>query len=356
MLGHGAFEEGLRAGLAGLERVEARFATLGPMRGAARVAATGIPGLGDLDLDLQRLRWHAVQSARARRTLRAELAAAPVDVVHVHSHTIALALPGELHGVPWFASIDATIESWERMAVWRPMRPYSRALLSPSLARERRVLASATTMLAWTDWARRQVEAICPGARIVVHAPGVDLSRFRPASRVPREALRVLFVGGRFEQKGGFDLLAALETRLGRGVELDLVTAASVAQRPGVRIHRLRHGDPQLVDLFQQADVFCLPTHADTFGIALAEAMGTATPVVSTAVGAIPEVLEGGRAGIVVAPHDRAGLRAALEGLLDDADLRRRLGERGRASCEQRFDARKQAVALLDLMRAAVSA
>jgi glycosyltransferase involved in cell wall biosynthesis len=325
------------------------------MRGAARAAAGGVPLLGDLDLDLQRLRWHSVQSARARRALRAELAAAPVDVVHVHSHTIALGLTGELARIPWFVSIDATIESWERMAAWRQMRPYSRALLQPSLARERRLLASATTVLAWTDWARRQVEAICPQARLVVHAPGIDLSRFQPAPRRPRKAPRVLFVGGRFEQKGGFDLLAALEPSLGHGVELDLVTTASVAERPGVRVHRLGHGDPRLVDLFQQADVFCLPTHADTFGIVLAEAMGTATPVVSTRVGAIPEVLDGGRAGILVQPRDRAGLRAALERLLGDAEVRERLGERGRARCEQRFDTRKQTAALLDLMRAAVS-
>ena len=134
------------------------------------------------------------------------------------------------------------------------------------------------------------------------------------------------------------------------------MTAASVPARPGVRVHRLGYGDPQLVDLFQQADVFCLPTHADTFGVVLAEAMGTATPVVSTTVGAIPEVLDGGKVGLLVEPRDRVGLQAALERLLGDEDLRRRLGERGRAWCEQRFDARKQAATLLDRMRAAVSA
>jgi glycosyltransferase involved in cell wall biosynthesis len=71
---------------------------------------------------------------------------------------------------------------------------------------------------------------------------------------------------------------------------------------------------------------------------------------VSTTVGAIPELLGGGEAGLVVAPHDLVGLRGFLDRLLDDARARRELGERGRARCEERHDARRQAAALAELV------
>ena len=354
MLGHGAVEDSLRTGLAGLD-VDARFATLGPLRGWAKLAVRSVPLLEELDLDLQRLRWHAAQAVRARRTLLRELARDTPDVVHVHSHSIALGFADAMAKHPFLLSLDATIEIWESMGTWRPMRRHSRARLRPSLLLERRILGRAATVLAWTEWARREVERACPSARVVVHSPGIDLVRFRPSERRPRQARRVLFVGGRFVQKGGLDLLAALEPSLGADVELDVVTPAGVAERPGVRVHRLGRGDPRLIDLFQQADVFCLPTHADTFGLVLTEAMACGTPVVSTAVGGIPEVLDGGRAGILVEPRDRSALRSALGRLLADEALRAELAARGRARCEERYDARRQAVRLLELMRAAAS-
>lgn len=310
-----------------------------------------MPVVGDLDLDLQRLRWHAVQSLRARRALRRELASREPEVVYVHSHSIALGLSDLMRERPFVLSVDATIESWESMGVWRPMRRYSRALLAPSLLLERGILARAAMVLAWTEWARREVERVSTRARVVVHSPGIDIERFRPAERRPREALRALFVGGRFAQKGGHDLLAALEPWLGAGVELDVVTAATLPRRPGVRVHRLGHLDPRLVDLFQQADIFCLPTHADTFGHVLTEAMACGTPVLSTAVGGIPEVLDDGHAGVLVEPRDRSALRAALERLLGDDALRAELGRRGRARCEERYDVRRQTMMLVELMR-----
>jgi len=77
----------------------------------------------------------------------------------------------------------------------------------------------------------------------------VDAAEIRRGiGRRERARARVLFVGGRFAQKGGEDLLHALDGLLGEQVELDLVTPAEVAPRPGLRVHRLESADPELLE------------------------------------------------------------------------------------------------------------
>ena len=353
VMGHVPVQRAISSGLAGMDDVDAHFAMLPPMGPAARALSRHLPLLGALDLDLQTVRWHLVQAWRARQVVRRALAAAPVDVLHITSHSISFGLIDEMRRLPTFLSLDATVWDWQAMGVWRPVRRHSRALLAPSLRLERRALERARAVLAWTPWARRRTQLAYPRARVLEHNPGIDLERFRPETRTQRERARVLFVGGRFREKGGFDLLAAVEPLLGRELELDLVTPATLPERAGLRVHRLGRDDPALVQLYQQADVFCLPTQADTMGWVLLEAMACATPVISTNVGGIPDLVHDGT-GILVPPAEPPALRAALEALVQDEGARRRLGAQGRTVCEQRYDARRQTAELIRLMREAV--
>ncbi len=76
--------------------------------------------------------------------------------------------------------------------------------------------------------------------------------------------------------------------------------------------------------------VFVFPTRREeAFGLVLVEAMSKGVPVVATDIGAIPEVLEGGRAGLLVPPQNPVTLAEALSKLLGDAGLRRDLAARG---------------------------
>ena len=90
----------------------------------------------------------------------------------------------------------------------------------PSVALERRALRDAGLVIAWTGWARKGVLAEEPRANAIEHHPGLDLEHWYPAPREPRERPRLLFVGGRFEEKGGFDLLKALDGLTGTAIEL----------------------------------------------------------------------------------------------------------------------------------------
>jgi glycosyltransferase involved in cell wall biosynthesis len=334
----------------------ARFVPLPPMGRAALAVSRGVPGLGHADLDLQPLRWHLAQSVRTRVAVERALRRAPADVLHIQSHSIGLLCGGVERRIPTALSVDATVRDWHAFGIWRVARPWSAATLEPSAALERRAFARAAVVLAWTPWAAAGVRRACPTAHVVEHHPGLDVARFRPAERRPRERPRVLFVGGRFGAKGGDLLLAALGPLAGRELDLDLVTKADVPARPGVRVHALAPGDPALIDLYQQADVFCLPTRGDAVPFSVIEAMATGAAVVASDIGAIPDLLADGRCGRLIPSGNRRALFEAVTGLLADAPQRAALARAGRERCETHFDARTQTRRLATLLRAAAGA
>jgi alpha-maltose-1-phosphate synthase len=349
VVGHGQLEQALRVGLGESPELEARFVGLTPMGRWSRAAAhRPLPGLTRAGLDPLTLRWHLVQSLRARRALASELRAWPADVAHVHTHTIAFAMGRTMRELPVALSVDTTVGDWWEMPAWRPSER-TRRDIAPDIALERRALERAALVLAWTDWTRRSVQATAPGANVVEHHPGIDLERYRPAPRRERERARVLFVGGRFAPKGGEDLLEALAPELGRTVELDIVTPAELPARAGVRQHRLSPNDPALLDLQQQADVFCLPTYGDAVPWAVLEAMACGTPVLAGEIGGIPDLLDDGRAGVLVTPGER-GLREQLLALIENPARRAELAGRARARCESRYDARTQTRRMVELL------
>ncbi len=356
VMGQGQLVQALRTGLPFAPGVEARFAGLTPMGRLARAAATRpLEPLASVGLDMRALRWHVIQSLRARAAVRGELRAWPADVVHVHSHSIALTMAATMRAVPVALSADTTVRDWWSMPAWSAAQRHHGAItIAPSAALERRALERAALTLAWTAWTQRSAERSAPSARVVEHHPGIDLDRYRPAARRERERPRVLFVGGRFAAKGGDDLLAALAGELGEEVELDLVTTAQVPERRGVRVHRLGPSDPQLLDLQQQSDLMCLPTYADAVPWAVLEAMACGTPVLSTRVGGIPDLLDDGRAGALIECGDARALRESLQRLLGDPQARASLAANARARCEERYDARRQLPRLIEHLREVV--
>jgi glycosyltransferase involved in cell wall biosynthesis len=352
VMGQGQLPEALRVGLAETSGVEAGFADLSPMgRLAGALANRPLPFLAEHGVDLRVLRWHLVQSMRARSAITKGLDEQPADVLHVHTQAIALGLEGTMRRIPTVLSIDATIGDWAAMSPRDAARRYAPGPLAPSRALERRAFQHARLTTAWTEWARRGVERLAPRANVIAHHPGIDLDRYKPAVRRPRERPRVLFVGGRFAHKGGHELLAALADGLGTDVDLDLVTPAQLPELPGVRVHRLGPADPRLLDLHQQADVLCLPSHGDAVPWAILEAMACGTPVLASNVGGIPDLLDEGRAGILVDPGEARLLGEALTRLLGDAELRREMAGRARERCEERYDARRQVPLLIERMR-----
>lgn len=89
--------------------------------------------------------------------------------------------------------------------------------------------------------------------------------------------------------------------------------------------------------LLSAASIFCLPSHWEGFPLSLMEAMASANAAIATNVGDVPAMLADGKAGILVDPHDPAGLARAIEQLARDPRERHRLGHAARARIETTF-------------------
>ncbi len=90
-------------------------------------------------------------------------------------------------------------------------------------------------------------------------------------------------------------------------------------------------------------DIVCMPTvpiadRAEGFGLSMAEAMAAGVPVIATACGGPPEVIEEGVSGFLVPPRDPSALAGAVSRLLADPDLRKRMGQAARQRIRERFD------------------
>ena len=180
----------------------------------------------------------------------------------------------------------------------------------------RRVVRRASTVIAVSNYLRRELEGKLPDARgkTEVVDSGVDLERFQavaPAAELERPAF--LHVGSLTARKNVMRLADAFE-RLGRG-SLTFVgdgpLRARLEGRAGIRVAgRVRHD--QVAGWMTAADVVCGPALVEPFGQALLEAMACGRSVVATRVGGPPEFVPP-EAGILVDPLDVGELARALE-------------------------------------------
>jgi glycosyltransferase involved in cell wall biosynthesis len=261
---------------------------------------------------------------------------------------------------PYIVITDVTPRQYDRMAVGYGHTPdRGGALAAWKHQQNRRVFQDAFRCVAWSEWAAESIvdEYDVPSESVVVISPGIDTERWSPIPEPdPVERPRILFVGGEFERKGG-DLLLAAFDRVADRSELWIVTKSRVTSRPGVHVvDDLGPNDPRLVDLYRSASVFVLPSKAETFGIAAVEASSVGLPIIATRVGGLADIVAHEESGLTVPVGDQASLEAALERLIDDRVLRQRFGEHARARALERFDARRNAEALLGLVSAATVA
>lgn len=109
-------------------------------------------------------------------------------------------------------------------------------------------------------------------------------------------------------------------------------------------------------ELLSSSSVFVLSSSSEALPVSVLEAMAAGLPVVATRVGGVPELVVDGETGFLVPPSDAAALAAALQRLLDDPELRARLGAAGRARAEEHFALDSFVEGHLDLYRRALAA
>ena len=295
-------------------------------------------------------------SLRARAAL-AQLPQAP-DVLFFHTQALLPACWGRIAATPTVVSMDATPADFEALAGAYDSRVATGIKGRVKHALFRALFARAHSFVAMSGWVRAglQRDYGVDGARVTVVPPGIDTAAFAPAPPHPVGGpLRLLFVGGDFLRKGGATLLDAWQAGLSACCELDIVSRdAHVVPSPGLRVHTgLGPGDPALRALFAQADVFVHPSRGDASPFAIVEALASGLPVVATAVGAVAEMVEHDQQGLVLPVDDPAALVAAVRALAADPARRAAMGRAARAAAVARFDGRRNAQRVLDLVAAA---
>jgi len=296
-----------------------------------------------------------------------------VDIVHCHTWYTHLAgcLTKQLQNVP----LVLTTHSLEPHRPWKVEQLGTAYDVSSWV--ERVAYQSADGVVAVSESMRRDVheEYAVPLDKIRVIHNGIDLSEYRPtpdasvlrALHIDPDVPYVLFVGRITRQKGIVHLVNAIR-HFHPGSQVVLCAGApdtpEIAREMTEAVDRARAQSShaivwiremlpkdKIITLYTHAAIFVCPSVYEPFGIINLEAMACGTPVVASAVGGIPEVVDHGATGLLVVPevlgpteveprHPEQfskDLANAVNTLLDDPDLRANMARRARARVEQQF-------------------
>jgi glycosyltransferase involved in cell wall biosynthesis len=209
----------------------------------------------------------------------------------------------------------------------------------------------------------------------VVH-PAVDLRRFAPGPADPslRRLLTddpdALLIGivGRIDPMKGIDVLIRAMAQLnGSAAAARLVVVGSPGLDTGGYEQQVRKEADRLVgsrarfvgridevpEVLRSLDILVNASAEEPFGLTVLEAQASGVPIVAPASGGLPDFVTDGDNGLLVPPGDVGALAGALERLLGDAELRQRLGRRGRETAAADHGLPKRAEILARVYRAA---
>ena len=208
---------------------------------------------------------------------------------------------------------------------------------------------------------------ICPnGIKVQVfcgsNGQGLNHDTLEPNNnRTPR----LLFLSNLIESKGVLVLLDALKILKDKGhsficdfiggetKEIDAKRFDEEVNKRGLNdlaIYRGRKYGDEKEEAFEQSDVFVLPTYNETFGLVNLEAMAHRKPIVSTNEGGVPDVVKDGENGLIAKRKDATSLAQCIGKLLDNEELRKRMGEDGYRKLNDLFTEEKFEVRMREIL------
>ena len=280
---------------------------------------------------------------------------------HLHAH-----LANVSADLAWLASTYGKAAQPEKGWKWSFTMHGPTELYATEKFNLARKVASADAVVCISEYTRSQLMYLSGpehwGKLRIVHC-GADLERYPYVA--PKEAtnLSVLCVCRLVPEKGLDVLVGAIASIARGGTDIQLVIVGSGALEDSLRrnVQQLglegrvffegAVGQDDMASYYANADVFCLPSFAEGVPVVLMEAMATGRPVVATRITGIPELVEDGVSGLLVAPGSLEQLVGALERLAASRELRGRMGLAGRQKVEAEFDARRCAGQVAEVFR-----
>lgn len=310
--------------------------------------------LRDQNLTAHLLRIQLGFAYMSRRLALRKLQQSSYSVLHFHTQPLAYLSLDLMERWPTVVSLDRTI----MQVAEEKTHPQLHWTYRPHYEIEKQVFQKAAAIVSFSESARQSVlqdYGIDPRKVRVIY-PGVNLAQI-PLPENPKESAQkpynILFVGGDFDRKGGYDLLTVFLEEFADEAELHLVTGASIqCDHPNVHVHhQIEAYTPEWLKLYHQADVFVMPTYSEPFGWVFIEAMAAGLPIIATAINAIPEMVRHEETGFLIQPGDRSALAEHLRTLMNSPQLSANMGHKACQIAEQKFNAHKNFQALESLFR-----
>jgi len=223
----------------------------------------------------------------------------------------------------------------------------------------KRVFRTADRVIALSNSWRQFLLQLMPLERIRVLSNPIDCERLAPGLRETDPDRPTLLLLGRLGKgKGHYDVLKALPLVIEKYPNVVVQFAGGddehgatkdlkrFANHLGLNRHIEFLGpvsfEPK-VELLRTASIMILPSYAENMPLSILEAMAARVPVVSTRVGAIPEILDEGEVGLLIDPGDWKGLAQSIIHLLDNPSLAESLGTLGSEKARATWDVQRVA-------------
>jgi len=161
------------------------------------------------------------------------------------------------------------------------------------------------------------------------------------------EEILILFVGRLEKAKGLIELIDSFENLNKKYKNVKLLIAGNgslknfIIKKSNKSKNIVYFGHlsfEKLKKIYKISDIFVLPTYYESFGLVLIEAMAFRLPIISTLVEGPMNIVENGKSGFLIKPKDRKELTKKLEILINDEELRKKMGKYGREKVEKEFN------------------
>ncbi len=212
----------------------------------------------------------------------------------------------------------------------------------------RRILSWPDIIIVQSAYWKQFVSNLTDPGKIRIINNFLNTDEFATTPHPHRESSRILFICGSEAKRKGLEVV--LESirylshdGIGNSKFVFVATNDHIKKKvtlfnvsPYVEFHGVLSKE-EMRDMYRRSDIFLLPSFGEGFPNSMLEAMACGLPVIATRVGAVPEVIEDGKNGILIDPGDPGALTRALKRLLYDTELRKVLGDNNVKKVRERY-------------------